>query len=56
MQLISAQFLIFLPIMALIYFLIPAKVRYIWLFLISWGFYLSLDLRGYSSTLTLGLC
>ena len=47
MQLISAQFLIFLPIMALIYFLIPAKFRYIWLFLISWGFYLSLDLRGF---------
>ncbi len=47
MQLISLQFLIFLPAMALIYFLIPAKLRYIWLFLISWGFYLSLDLRGF---------
>ncbi|WP_026498273.1 MBOAT family O-acyltransferase [Butyrivibrio sp. WCD2001] len=47
MQLISIQFLIFLPVMAFIYFLIPEKVRYIWLFLISWAFYLSLDLRGF---------
>lgn len=47
MQLVSFQFLIFLPVMALIYFLVPAKLRYIWLFLISWGFYLSLDLRGF---------
>lgn len=47
MQLISFQFLIFLPAMALIYFLIPAKLRYIWLFIMSWGFYLALDLRGF---------
>ncbi|SEK85151.1 D-alanyl-lipoteichoic acid acyltransferase DltB, MBOAT superfamily [Butyrivibrio sp. ob235] len=47
MQLISIQFLIFLPVMAFIYFLLPEKVRYIWLFLISWAFYLSLDLRGF---------
>ncbi len=47
MQLISLQFLIFLPVMAFIYFLIPAKLRYLWLFLMSWAFYLSLDLKGF---------
>ncbi|WP_026507256.1 MBOAT family O-acyltransferase [Butyrivibrio sp. MC2013] len=46
MQLVSFAFLIFLPIASLIYFLIPSRFRYIGLFMISAGFYLSLDLKG----------
>lgn len=36
----SAQFLIFLPIVVLIYFIIPQRVRYIWLLVCSYYFYM----------------
>ena len=39
MQLVSLQFLIFLLLTITLYFLIPGKVRYIWLLSASWFFY-----------------
>lgn len=36
----SIEFLIFFPIVCLVYFLIPQKVRYIWLLLASYYFYM----------------
>lgn len=36
----SAQFLAFFPIVALVYFIIPRKVRYIWLLCSSYYFYM----------------
>lgn len=36
----SAEFLIFFPIVVLIYFLVPHKYRYIWIFLTSYFFYM----------------
>jgi D-alanyl-lipoteichoic acid acyltransferase DltB (MBOAT superfamily) len=36
----SAQFLIFFPIVTLVYFVIPEKIRYIWLLLSSYYFYM----------------
>ncbi len=39
MQFVSLQFLGFLAAVIFIYFIIPKKVRYIWLLLASWGFY-----------------
>ncbi|MBE5844854.1 MAG: MBOAT family protein [Butyrivibrio sp.] len=46
MQLTSLQFLIFLPIVALMNYIIPKKFRYIWLLIASVCFYASLDLKG----------
>ena len=37
----SYQFLIFFPIVLLVYFIVPRKVRYIWLLLSSYYFYMS---------------
>ncbi len=39
MQFVSLQFLGFLAAVIFVYFIIPKKVRYIWLLLASWGFY-----------------
>lgn len=39
----SIDFLIFFPIVALIYFLIPQRVRYLWLLAASYYFYMSWD-------------
>ena len=36
----SLSFLIFFPIVVLLYFVIPPKVRYIWLLLASYFFYM----------------
>ncbi len=41
MQFNSLHFLIFFPAVVLIYFVIPAKARYIWLLLASYYFYMS---------------
>ena len=41
MQFNSLHFLIFFPVVLLIYLVIPAKVRYIWLLLASYYFYMS---------------
>ncbi len=37
----SFSFLLFFPVVLIVYFLIPAKVRYIWLLLASYYFYMS---------------
>ncbi len=37
----STEFLIFFPIVVLIYYILPKKVRYIWLLVTSWYFYMS---------------
>lgn len=37
----SIDFLIFFPIVTLIYFLIPHRVRYIWLLIASYYFYMA---------------
>ena len=36
----SAEFLIFFPVVTLIYFLIPQKVKWVWLLLASYYFYM----------------
>ena len=36
----SYNFLIFFPIVTIVYFLIPHKIRYIWLLIASYGFYM----------------
>ena len=43
MTLTNLTFYIFLPICITIYFIIPSKVRYIWLLICSYYFYCSLD-------------
>lgn len=45
MSLISISFVIFLPLTVWIYFLLPTRQRYLWLFLSSYVFYLSNDVR-----------
>jgi len=37
----SQEFLLFFPIVVIIYFIIPKKVRYIWLLISSYYFYMS---------------
>ena len=37
----SIDFLVFFPIVVLIYFIIPIKLRYIWLLVASYYFYMS---------------
>lgn len=37
----SIQFLLFFPIVTIIYFLLPEKIRYIWLLICSYYFYMS---------------
>ena len=56
MQFVSFEFLIFFPIVCLLYYLIPQKFRYIWLLIASYVFYMSIN-PGYAlllafSTLT----
>lgn len=34
------QYLIFLPIVVLVYFVLPQKIRYIWLLIASYYFYM----------------
>ena len=41
MQVISFSFLIFLPVVVLVYAVLPQKMRGIWLLAASWFFYLS---------------
>ena len=36
----SVDFLVFFPIVTLIYFLIPHKIRYLWLLVCSYYFYM----------------
>lgn len=45
MSLISVSFVIFLPLTVFVNFMLPKKQRYIWLFLSSYVFYLSNDVR-----------
>ena len=46
MQFVSLGFLLFLPIVVLINFIVPRKYRYIWLFVTSMAFYICLDHRA----------
>ena len=46
MQFVSFTFLLLLPVAALINFIIPRKLRYIWLLVISVAFYLSIDIKA----------
>lgn len=53
----SLEFLIFFPVVALLYFIIPHKVRYIWLLLASYFFYMCWNpkyalLMGFSTVVT----
>lgn len=53
----SVDFLIFFPIILSIYFFIPKKVRYLWLLIVSYYFYMSWDPRyvlclGFSTLIT----
>ena len=41
----SFQFLIFFPVVTLVYFIIPRKVRYIWLLLASYYFYMCWNVK-----------
>lgn len=45
MSLISVSFVIFLPLTVFLNFMLPKRQRYIWLFLSSYVFYLSNDVR-----------
>ena len=46
MQLVSAEFFIFLPIVVAINFIVPRKYKYIWLFITSLFFYASIDVKS----------
>lgn len=53
----SVDFLLFFPIVLLIYFIIPKKCRYIWLLVVSYYFYMSWNPRyviflGFSTIIT----
>lgn len=37
----SAEFMIFFPIVVIIYYIIPKSIRYIWLLIASWYFYMN---------------
>lgn len=41
----SFQFLIFFPVVTVLYFVVPAKVRYIWLLIASYYFYMSWNVK-----------
>jgi D-alanyl-lipoteichoic acid acyltransferase DltB (MBOAT superfamily) len=46
MQFISLGFLIFLPVVAMINYVVPRKYRYIWLLVTSLAFYISVDVKS----------
>ncbi len=46
MQFVSFAFLLLLPVVAFINYIIPRKYRYIWLLVVSIAFYLSIDLKA----------
>lgn len=46
MQLVSAEFFIFLPIVVAINFIVPRKFKYIWLLITSLFFYASIDVKS----------
>ncbi len=67
MQFNSIEFLLFFPIVVLIYFIIPRKIRYIWLLVTSYYFYMSWNAKyavliaastliTYASGLLMGRC
>jgi len=45
MQFNSVDFLIFFPIVTLLYFIMPKKVRYIWLLISSFYFYMCWNVK-----------
>ncbi|MBE5838042.1 MBOAT family O-acyltransferase [Butyrivibrio sp.] len=46
MQLVSAEFFVFLPIVVAINFIVPRKFKYIWLLITSLFFYASIDVKS----------
>ena len=46
-MLVSFAFLVFLLLVALINLIVPEKHRYIWLFIASMAFYLSIDIKAF---------
>ncbi len=46
MQLVSAEFFIFLPVVVAINFIMPRKFKYIWLLITSLFFYASIDVKS----------
>lgn len=46
MQLVSAEFFVFLPIVVAINFIVPRKYKYIWLLITSLFFYVSIDVKN----------
>ena len=46
MQFVSKEFLIFLPVVVAINYIIPRKFKYIWLFITSLFFYVSVDVKS----------
>lgn len=51
----SFDFLIFFPIVVLIYFIIPKKIRYIWLLVASYYFYMSWNVK-YAALIAISTC
>ncbi len=57
MQFNSIHFMLFLPIVLAVYFIIPKKIRYIWLLVVSYYFYMSWNAKyailiGFSTIVT----
>ncbi len=46
MQFVSFEFLALFPIIVLVNFLIPARLRYLWLLFTSYAFYIAVDAKG----------
>lgn len=51
----SIDFLLFFPIVVLLYFVIPKRIRYIWLLAASYYFYMSWNIK-YASLILLSTC
>ena len=51
----SVDFLLFFPIVVIIYYIVPAKIKYIWLLIASYYFYISCDIRFLAYLLPLTL-
>lgn len=45
MTLNSVDFLLFFPLVVIIYYIVPAKIKYIWLLAARYYFYISCDIR-----------
>lgn len=55
MEFYSLDFLVFFPIVVLLYFIIPPKLRYIWLLITSYYFYMAWNAK-YASLILFSTC